>query len=183
MMNANQPVNRSDVIEVNGVQFQTEIQSVVSIPVLPFVKKTVRLGIRVTNRTSNRLYFARLSSLDLPAITDSTGEIIEPDSDILRLRVKGESYYSILPEESSFFPLESFLVRILFNLKLKIYSEAGGFYCFSNIKRGNYRIQLLYRGRNQELSLSPAEYSYGETWVGKAKMPFVDFYVGRQIFT
>ena len=45
-----QQLSRSNVVEVNGVQFQTEIQSVIPIPILPGTRTPVRLGIRVTKQ-------------------------------------------------------------------------------------------------------------------------------------
>ncbi|MCL1468956.1 hypothetical protein [Argonema galeatum] len=107
-----QQLSRSYIVEMNGVQFQTEIQSVIPIPFLPWTKTPLRLGIRVTNDTSNRLYFERLDSLNpLSILIDSRGNAIEIDGDMLRLQVNGKPYYSVASGESEFFSFESFLSR------------------------------------------------------------------------
>ncbi|MGJ5631867.1 hypothetical protein [Nostoc sp. CALU 1950] len=172
--------NYSDVVEVNGVSFQTEIQSIILTPPVPWAKKTVRLGIHVTNKTAKCLYFERLDSLArFPNLIDDSGNVIEIDSDILRLWVEGEPYYLVQPGESTFFSLETFLCRKLFNLHLKIYNEAGGFMYFNNLKHEKYKLQIFYRGTGQKPILPVEESNSVTSWCGEVTIPFVDFCIGN----
>lgn len=166
-------------VELNGVRFQTEIQPVIPIPILPWTQSRVRLGIRVTNNTSNRLYFERLDSLQpLPMLLDSSGNVIALDTDIMRLWVKDEPYYIVASGESKFFSLESFLYRRFCQLHFNIYNEAGGFFYFRNLKPGKYQLQLSYT-RIARIPLLPTEERASvRAWVGAVTLPFVEFCIG-----
>ncbi|MEH1903339.1 MAG: hypothetical protein V7L04_18470 [Nostoc sp.] len=171
--------NYSNTVEVNGVSFQTEIQSVILVPLLPWTKNPVKLGIHVTNNTLNYLYFERLDSLvPLPTLIDSNGNLIEIDCDMLRLRVKGKPYYSVASRESKFFSFETFLSRRFFKLQLKIYNEAGGFFYFRNLNYGKHQLQISYKKTGLLPILLPEERASARAWAGEVTIPFVDFCIG-----
>ncbi|TAE59766.1 MAG: hypothetical protein EAZ87_08350 [Nostocales cyanobacterium] len=169
-------LNKSKIVEVNDVSFQTQIQSIIPTPLLPCTNKFVTLGIYITNNTSNCLYFERLDSLSqLPILIDCRGNLIEIDSDMLRLRVKGNPYYLVAPGESSFFKLESFIWRMFCKLHLKIYNEAGGFFHFYDLKPGKYKLQISYKRTDHRQTLLPKESPLAVAWIGDVTIPFVDF--------
>ncbi|MBO1346419.1 MAG: hypothetical protein EBE86_002975 [Hormoscilla sp. GUM202] len=172
-----QQPSRSHVVEVNGVRFQTEIQSVISVPILPWTKSPVRLGIYVTNQTATPLYFRRLDSLELTLI-DDVGKAIEIESDILRLRVKGTPYYTVDSGKREFLSWASFIYREFCQLQLKIDNEAGGFYYFNYLKPGKYKLQIDYRGSGKLPELSPEKQASGKVWTGIVTIPFVEFCLG-----
>lgn len=182
-------LSNSNAVEVDGVRFQTEIQSVIPIPVWPGTKYPVKLGIRVTNNTSSHLYFSRLGSLNLlPTLIDSSGNQIDIDVDMWRARVNGKPYYSVAPGANEFFDFESSLSRgffrppvawSIFELQLKFYNEAGGYYYFRALKAGNYQLQILYRGSEQLPELLPEEKATGRVWAGMITIPFVEFQLGH----
>lgn len=181
--------NYSDAVEVNGVSFRTEIQSVIPIPKLPGGKTPVRLGIRAKNNTSTRLYFERVDSIrPFPVLVDPSGNKVDFSIDMLRLRVKGKPFYSVEPGEEVLFALESVLSRgyikphpawSVFKLQFKIYSEAGGFMYFCDLKPGIYRLQLSYRNSGQMPIIPSQEQSPGRGWDGAVTLPFVSFRLSR----
>ncbi len=181
--------NYSDAVEVNGVSFRTEIQSVIPIPKLPGGRTPVRLGIRAKNNTSTRLYFERLDSLEpFPTLINPSGNDVDFSTDMLRLWVKGEPYYSVEPGEEVLFALESVISRgyikpheawSVFKLQLKIYIEAGGFMYFCDLKPGTYRLQLSYRNSGQMPIIPSQEQSPGMGWSGAVTLPFVSFRLGH----
>ncbi|MEL4894004.1 hypothetical protein [Crocosphaera sp. Alani8] len=179
-------LNRSNPVEINGVRFETEIQSIIKIPILPGRSIPVILGIGVTNKTSTCLYFPRVDSLMFPNCIDSNNRIIEGDSDMLRPRVKGKPYYLVSLGEREFFSYESFLSRGFFQtprvmsfcqLQFKFYNEAGGFFYFRNLKSGKYRLQLFlsYPEIKTLASLPPSVQNLAIPWTGKATLLFVEF--------
>ena len=180
--------NYSEAVEVNGVSFRAEIQSVIPIPKLPGGKTPVRLGIRAKNNRSTRLYFERLKSLEpIPMLIDPSGNEVDFSSDLLKLWVKGKPYYSVEPGEEVLFALESVLSRgyikpheawSVFKLRLKIYSESGGFLYFCDLKPGTYRLQLSYRNSGPMYSVPLEEQSLGTGWAGTVTLPFVSFRLG-----
>lgn len=180
--------NKSNAIEVDGVQFQTEMQSIIPVPLWPGANHPVKLGIRVANNTPSHLYFQRLGSLDLlPTLIDSSGNQMEIDVDMWRAGVKGKPYYSVASGANEFFEFESFLSRgffrppvawSIFKLQLKIYSEAGGYFYFRNLKKGKYQLQLTYKGSGNLPELLPEEKALGSVWSGMVTLPFVEFRLG-----
>ncbi|MEC4986267.1 MAG: hypothetical protein SAJ37_09900 [Oscillatoria sp. PMC 1068.18] len=177
------PSNYSDEVEVNGVTFQTEVQSVIPTPKLPFGRIPFKLGIHVTNNTDTYLHFRRIRSIEWSKIlSDSDGNEIRSGSDLLRLRVRGQPYYRVLPGESSFFPLAGILLRRIYQLHLKMDIDAGGFLYFYNLKLGSYQLRLNYQ--NSGLAKLPRKYlseesSSSTNWSGSVTLPDVEFRLGR----
>lgn len=173
-----QQLNRSKVLEVNGVRFQAAIQSRIPIPILPWRKIPVKLGMFVTNNTSTPLYFNRLDSLRL-TMFDERGQEILFDSDMLRLWVRGEIYYFLESTEASFFSFESSIYRKFCHIQLETYNEAGGFYYFPNLKPGNYQIFICYSNTGLLQGLEKEEEYSGKVWSGTVTMP-VNFCIGSR---
>ena len=165
-----QQLNRSDVFEVNGVQFQAAIQSPIPIPILPWRKIPVKLGIFVTNKTSTRLYFNRLNSIYLKMF-DKNGKEILFDSDLLRLRVRGELYYLVETTRTEFFSFESAIYRNFCQLQLETDNEAGGFFYFRNLKPEQYQLSIYYSNSGQLHGWEQEEEYSGKVWSGAVTIP------------
>ncbi|MEC4986268.1 MAG: hypothetical protein SAJ37_09905 [Oscillatoria sp. PMC 1068.18] len=176
------PSNYSDEVEVNGVTFQTEVQSVIPTPKLPFGRIPFKLGIHVTNNTDTYLHFRRIRSIEWSKIlSDSDGNEIRSGSDLLRLRVRGQPYYRVLPGESSFFPLTSILLRRVYQLDLKMDIDAGGFFYFYNLQPGSYQLQLNYQNSGGVKIPKKSGYekpSSSTNWSGSVTIPSVEFRIG-----
>ena len=178
MNEQDQQLNRSDVFEVNGVQFQAAIQSPIPIPILPWRKIPVRLGMFVTNNRSNRLYFNRLNSLRLTMFDGNDQEILF-DSDLWRARVSGEPYYFLETTETQFFSFESTIYRNFCQLQLETDNEAGGFFYFRNLKPGNYQLSISYSNSGRLQGLEQEEEYSGKVWSGTVNIP-VNFCLGSR---
>ena len=179
MNEQDQQLNRSDVFEVNGVQFQAAIQSPIPIPILPWRKVPVTLGMFVTNQTSTRLYFNRSGSL-LLRLVDERGQEIAVDSNIIRPEIRREPCYFVEAKKTKLFNFDSSIYRNFCKIQLKTFGEAAGFYYFRNLNPGNYQILILYE-IEESWSLTPDqerddEYS-GKGWWGKVTIP-VKFSIG-----
>ena len=179
MNEQDQQLNRSDVFEVNGVQFQAAIQSPIPIPILPWRKIPVKFGMFVTNQTSTRLYFNRSGSL-LLMLVDEAGREIAVDSDILRPEIRSQPGYFVETTETQFFNFDSSIYRNFCNLQLKTFGEADGFYYFRNLKSSHYQISIIYEIQESwsRLLRRKRDDNYsGKGWWGKVTIP-VNFHIG-----
>ncbi|MBW4491921.1 MAG: hypothetical protein KME26_02175 [Oscillatoria princeps RMCB-10] len=168
----------SSAIEVDGVQFKTEMPE----PVLAVspkrydVSTPVKLGIRATNNTSTALRFEQLDSLDVSLI-DEAGNKVHMRSDLLRTGVgSGPKYYSAQPGESALFVLDGQIDWVFNQLQLAIPNQAGGFFYFYPLQPGRYQIQLIYRATGRHVT-GPKEQILEKVWTGWVFLPFVEFYL------
>lgn len=171
----------SSAIEVDGVRFKLEMPETLLTTknLWPGAKKIVKLGIRATNNRSTFLYFERLNSL-YPTLIGPDGKVVEPYSDLMRLRVgKGPLYYSAKPGESALFVLDGTLSRKVFKLQLAIPNEAGGFWYFDNLKPGAYQLRFIYLVEQSMLTPQPEEQTLTAVWTGQIALPFVEFHIAQ----
>ncbi|MEG3967374.1 MULTISPECIES: hypothetical protein [unclassified Microcoleus] len=168
----------SSAIEVDGIQFKTEMpESVLIIPPnLPGARTAVKLGIRATNNTSTAFRFQQLDSLDLTLIGDD-GKEIKWRSDLMRTWVgKGPNYYLAPPRDSALFVLDGRLSWHWNQLLLAIPNQAGGFYYFYDLKPGTYHLGLRYHiGAPRATNIK--EQVLEKVWTGWIAMPFVDLHL------
>lgn len=178
-----QPVESdSHVIEVEGVQFKLEMPETVLTPpsLLPGAKKLVKLGIRATNNKPILLHFERLNAV-YPILLDPNGKILEPYSDLMRLRLSTEPpYYSAKPRESVLFVLDGFLQRKFFKLRLAIPNEAAGFWYYDDLKSGTYQIGFIYQVEQPMLTSQIENKTEAEVWIGSITTTFVEFRIAKK---
>lgn len=177
-----QPVEPdSHAIEVESVQFKLEMPETVLTPpsLWPGAKRSVKLGIRAINNRPTLLHFERLNAV-YPILLDPDVKILEPYSDLMRLRVgKEPPYYSARPRESAFFVLDGFLQRKIFKLQLAIPNEAAGFWYYDDLKPGTYRLGFIYQVEQPALTPQIEEQTLEEVWIGSIATTFVEFCIAQ----
>lgn len=171
----------SSAIEVNGVQFKTEMpDTVLTIPPnLPDASTHMKLGIRATNKTSTALYFEQIYSLGLTLLDDDGKEIQFTDTQ-RRLRAgTGPKSYLVQPGESAIFVCDGTLDWLMNQLLLAIPNKSGGNCLFAGLKPGTYQIQLIYHV--SELMANYLNQQVLEKiWTGWIAMPCVKFRLVEQ---
>ncbi|BAZ16058.1 hypothetical protein NIES4071_79330 [Calothrix sp. NIES-4071] len=173
----------SRAIEVDGVLFKIEMaKSLLTIPSKLFRTKTdVKLGIHVTNNTLNPLRFNQAHSIDVILISDD-GKEINWLSDMVRPGLgKEPRYYLVQPGESAYFDSDAMLSWYCNKLELAVSNKARGltacgFYYFSNLKKGGYKMQVIYRSC-QSRAKHLEEQVLEKKWTGWVAMPFIEFYL------
>jgi hypothetical protein len=168
----------SSAIEVDGVQFKTEMpEPVLAVPPKRYDATTpVKLGIRAANNTSTALRFEQLDSLDVSLI-DEAGNEAHKGSDLMRRWVgSGPKYYSAQPGESALFVLDGRLDWVFNQLQLAIPNQAGGFFYFYHLQPGRYQLQLIYLASERYVT-GPKEQILEKVWTGWVFLPFVEFYL------
>ena len=168
----------SSAIEVNGVQFKTEIpDTVLTIPPnLPDASTHIKLGIRATNKTSTALYFEQMYSFSF-TLLDDDGKDIQFTDTRRRLRVdKGPKPYLVEPGESALFVCDGTLDWLMNQLLLAIPNKAGGNCLFAGLKPGKYQIQLIYH-ISELMANYLNEHVLEKVWTGWIALPFLEFHL------
>ena len=146
--------NRSNAIEINGVRFETVVSpQKLTIPDnQPDARKFIRLGLRISNNTSeefivNWCYGAWLE------IIDSKGKRLQNEAMSFGLRQPtGSDFYLIFPEESTEFVVNGMLSWFNNSLTLSFKDKNRDLWWqFSDIKPDTYQIRFFYRNPSKEI--------------------------------
>lgn len=176
-------LNYSNPVEVNGVIFQSVVQSKIFIPIIT-TRVPFKLGINVTNKTRTILCFTRdvyppLSSKNFCELIDGKGNLVKSSIDPVGiLRLEGELSYLVPSQETIFLPLENLLYKKIDEVRIDIRYRQSDFLSFNNLKPGKYKIRLSCKFTDYV----PREYIRKkdslEPWSSLVNLPPVEFEIG-----
>ncbi len=174
-----------NIVEVDGIQFETIIpEKVITIPKQERGAETsVKLGISITNNTQTPFRFDLFATL-IPQIVGADGLALQKSYSTTFLQSPREcDFPSAMPGESvTLFPSAKLIWLKRGRLALKITAGDGGYWHFSNLEPGVYRVRFIYSKRNEWAPTNQKSTSKKSLeWICKNTVPtpFVEIYLSQ----
>lgn len=168
------------VVEVDGVSFETFISDSVLLIPQPGAETPVKFGIRITNKTQEKIRFAQFGII-YPNLVKEDGQGVPLDGGTDGEKMLKESDYPlVMPRKSVTFFLEGKISWHNNKLELGGADGFGGFWYFRDLKPGKYKFQFIYQNYDAVMRIrQPKEQVLEGIWTGKILTPFVEFQLVR----
>jgi RNA polymerase sigma factor (sigma-70 family) len=171
-------VEDQNVVEKDGVRFELLVpQREWQIPEdRPGARTTVKLALRITNRTNNPLRFTRFDSLSVWMVGPDGKELTRSGGRDGTFPVQEADCPLVKPGDSVTFDLDAHLFRQDGKLRFGGSDGFGGGWGFADeFKPGRYQLRIWYSNTATEQEVGRAVRTVLKgLWTGEVKTPFVE---------
>jgi RNA polymerase sigma-70 factor (ECF subfamily) len=171
-------VDDKTVVEKDGVRFELLVpQREWSIPEdKPGARSTIKLALRITNRTNNPLRFTRFDSLSVWMVGPDGKELTRSGGRDGTFPVQESDCPLVKPGDSVTFDLDAHLFRQDGKLRFGGFDGFGGGWGFADeFKPGRYQLRIWYQNTATEQEVGKAVRTVLKgLWTGEVKTPYVE---------